>query len=181
MGNCVANDYCKSCGNNPGSEALEFVIGSKKEKFQDESTPMQQLDRYESFYRVVCNPLTQIKAKYFITDVNFLLNKVNMDYEHMGFKNRDKALEKNIGMIKHSVELIPLKMFIDHFSQQYIWQKTFQEDSAFKKLLQIPDLITVQNFEKFEFAKNIQDDWGGPMTIGSSAQNGSRLENNLTG
>ena len=73
-----------------------------------------------------------------------------------------------MAMIKHAVELIPLKLFTEHFSENYIWQRTFEQDSAFKKLLMTPDLISVQNYEKFEFARLNQNDWNDPLTIGST-------------
>lgn len=139
--------------------------------------PLKYLNRYEKFYRVVCNPLTQIKAKYFIADVNFILDKLDEEHAFLGAKNPDKQCAKNTSMLHHSVELLPLQMFTDHFSHQYIWQKVFQQDTAFKKLLAIPDLFTVHNYEKFEFGKNqMFSGRPAPLTVGSSMREGGESE-----
>lgn len=154
MGNtCTSNKFCQNCGN---TDAVEFVVGNfYLERFQEEKTPMASLDRYDKFYRAVCYPLTHLKARDIFADLNMLSKKIDKEHENMAVcgKNAYKQYMKNVAMLRHSVDLMPIQVFIDHFSQKKQWQAPLRKDTAFNQLLHMPDLFCVVNREKFEFAK----------------------------
>ena len=97
---------CNSCNtcSDYGDNAFEFVLGGfYLHKFQNQKISINNLDKYDQFYRIVCDPFPRMKLSNFINDIDALAEKCEKSFE-------EKYPEK-----RYNLDMIPYVSFIEHF------------------------------------------------------------------
>ena len=75
MGACAA---CQSCGQN----TCEFIIGDLYlEPYQVPGKKQEKLNKYDKFFKIVCDPLPRLNVYEFLDDLDKLISECETEFE----------------------------------------------------------------------------------------------------
>jgi len=133
---------------------------------------INDLNKYDRFYRVVCEPFHQIKITEFTDDLNALIAKVEDEVEH------------GCHELKHQMDLdlIPYVKFIEHYREKPLWKNHVQNvDSCLMRLLQIDNLFySKKKLSPKKARKREERKYDGPMSGHNSRKSISHVQNDST-
>lgn len=135
---------CNTCGK---YDTVEFLFGNfYLEDFQNVSVPLANLDRYDIFYRLICNPLPQLTATEFFTEIEVLCENLDLDHQARSKFRKIASKETHWKNQKHFADSLPLEKFINQFKNQNLWKDCLKnEKSPILLLLKIPGLLNETN------------------------------------
>ena len=118
---------CQSCTEN----TCEYVLGDfYLEPYQVPGKKKEKLDKYDRFYKIVCDPFHKLHISEYMNDLDCLITTCEEDFEreHPG--------------VRYNLEHIPYVKFLEHYKNQPQWSKHINNvESPFMRLLQIDDLF----------------------------------------
>ena len=121
---------CQSCSG-CGESSKEFVFGSYYlEPYQVQRYKIQNLNKYDKFYRIVADPFYKIKVEEYIEGLDDLIKKLEL-----------KFVEEHPNS-RFNCEQIPYVQFLEHYKTQSDWKKHINDvESPFMRLLQLDKLF----------------------------------------
>ena len=120
------HENCTSC--TFGNNAYEFVLADYVlEDFQNWKVSLNSLDKYNRFYRIVCDPLYIMNIKEFVKELDSLSMKLGKEYEASAPAGKKR---------QYDYDHIPLLKFIEHFKELEHWRRVIKNlESPFMRLL----------------------------------------------
>ena len=102
-------NHCTTCNSCGKYDTVEFVFGMfYMEHYQNLGVHVSNLDRYDQFYRVVCNPLHQIKAHDFLDDLEEIFKKLDMNHQVKTVLAKAVEVDRDWYNQKHFVDKLNL-------------------------------------------------------------------------
>ena len=101
----MAGNLCNGCnGHQNQLKKGDSKFKVKLENFQDISLPVQTLDRYDTFYRLVCHPLHSMNVSQFFAE---------LDYIYLTLEQTEGVI-KEMRELRQDADLVPQDKFTNH-------------------------------------------------------------------